>query len=248
MPSQYDTHSQLPTAKYRRILLKLSGEALMGKQASGIDADILNRLSKEIIAIQKLGVQVGLVIGGGNIFRGISLEQSGIDRITGDHMGMLATVINALAMKDALNKAGASAQVMSSIEMTGVAPAYNRQQAIEHLENNTIMIFSAGTGNPLFTTDTAACLRGIEIKADLVLKATKVNGIYNDDPAKNPDAKKYNSLSYDDVLKHKLMVMDLTAICLMQEHQTPLRVFNMNKPDALQRLIIGEDEGTLVHS
>ncbi len=245
MPYQSDSKQR---KVYNRILLKLSGEALMGEKKAGIDANILNRVACEIISVAKSGVQIAIVIGGGNIFRGIALEESGIDRVTGDHMGMLATVMNALAMKDALNKAGAKTHVMSSIPMLGITQTYNRQEALSMLDNNEIVIFSGGTGNPLFTTDTTACLRGIEINADLILKATKVDGIYNDDPVKNPNANKYNSLTFDDVLSQKLKVMDLTAICLLQDHDTPLRIFNMHKPQALKHLINGGDEGTLVHT
>lgn len=236
-----------PDLKYRRILLKLSGEALMGQLAFGISTEILNDFAAKIAFVCKLGVQVGLVIGGGNIFRGISLEKSGINRITGDHMGMLATVMNSLAMKDALIEAGVPAITMSAIAMQGIALTYDRQQAIEYLQQNHVVIFSCGTGNPLFTTDTAACLRGIEVQADIVMKATKVDGIYTDDPLINPKAQKYTKISYDEALQKKLMVMDLTAMCIMREYNKQLRVFNIHKKNVLQNLINGENEGTLVY-
>lgn len=232
--------------KYKKILLKLSGEELLGAEPFGIDPKVLDRLALEIGQLVGIGVQVGLVIGGGNLFRGAALHAAGMERVTGDHMGMLATVMNALAMRDALDRASISARIMSAIPMTGVVERYERRSAIRSLNHGEVVIFAAGTGNPFFTTDSAACLRGIEIDADLVLKATKVDGVYSDDPLKNPDAVLYTRLSYDDVLNKKLMVMDLTAICLCREHQMPLRVFRMSKPGALLNIVVGGDEGTLI--
>ena len=235
------------TPQYRRILLKLSGEAL-GTKGLGIDPSVLDRMALEIGQLVGIGVQVGLVIGGGNLFRGAELSAAGLDRVTGDHMGMLATVMNALAMRDALERARISTTVMSAIPMSGVVEHYDRRLAIRHLEQGQVVIFSAGTGNPFFTTDTAACLRGIEIQADVVLKATKVDGIYSADPVKDPTATKFDRLSYDDVIEKQLQVMDLTAIRLARDHNMPLRVFAMAKTDALRNVILGQEEGTLVTS
>ena len=231
---------------YKRILLKLSGEALMGEQDFGIDPAVVQRVSEEIAEVVGAGVEVGLVIGGGNIFRGVSLAGGGMDRAAADHMGMLATVINALAVQDGLEKAGLTVRVMSALPIHQVCEDYARRRAMRHLEKGRVVIFAAGTGNPFFTTDSAATLRGIEINADLVLKATKVDGVYTDDPVKNPDAKRYSRLSFDEVLDKKLGVMDLTAIVLCLDHNMPLKVFDMNKPGALLRVLRGEDEGTLV--
>ena len=232
--------------KYDRILLKLSGEALAGEIEFGIDPKVIDRLATEIGQLVELGVQVGLVIGGGNLFRGTELQEAGLERVTGDHMGMLATVMNALAMRDALERASIPTRVMSAIPMSGVVEHYDRRTALRHLKARDVVIFAAGTGNPFFTTDSSACLRGIEISADLVLKATKVDGIYSADPVKDPQAVKYDRLTYDEVLDRKLAVMDLTAICLSRDHNLPLRVFNMNKKNALFDIITGKDEGTLV--
>lgn len=232
--------------KYKRILLKLSGEQLMGDQGFGIDPKVLDKMALEIGQLVGIGVQVGLVIGGGNLFRGAALSKAGLDRVTGDHMGMLATVMNALAMRDALERSNISSNVMSAIPMSGVVEHYDRRKAIRLLENGEVVIFSAGTGNPFFTTDSAACLRGIEVEAELVLKATKVDGVYTADPMKDPNATKYDRLSYDTVLADKLGVMDLTAICLCQDHNMPVRVFQMDKAGALLRIVVGEDEGTLI--
>lgn len=232
--------------KYKRILLKLSGEELMGDEGFGIDPKVLDRMALEIGQLVGIGVQVGLVIGGGNLFRGSALHAAGMERVTGDHMGMLATVMNSLAMRDALERNNISSHVMSAILMSGVVEHYDRRKAIRYLHGGDVVIFSAGTGNPFFTTDSAACLRGIEIEADVVLKATKVDGVYDDDPVKNPDAKLYDHLTYDQVLEQKLGVMDLTAICLCREYNMPLRVFRMSKPGALLRLVMGAPEGTLV--
>ena len=233
------------TPKYQRILLKLSGEAL-GVEGIGIDPKVLDRTALEVGQLIGIGVQVGLVIGGGNLFRGAVLNEAGLDRVTGDHMGMLATVMNALAMRDALERANIHTVVMSAIPMSGVVEHYDHRLAIRNLEKGNVVIFSAGTGNPFFTTDSAACLRGIEINADVVLKATKVDGVYSDDPVINPDATKYTELTYDEVLDKQLGVMDLTAICLARDHEMPLRVFDMNETGALRNAVVGEDEGTLI--
>jgi uridylate kinase len=232
--------------KYKRILLKLSGEELMGDEGFGIDPKILDRMALEIGQLVGIGVQVGLVIGGGNLFRGAALNAAGMDRVTGDHMGMLATVMNALAMRDALERTNISSHVMSSIPMSGVVEHYDRRRAIRYLKEGDVVIFAAGTGNPFFTTDSAACLRGIEIDANVVLKATKVDGVYSADPMLEPKAELFQHLTYDEVLDKKLEVMDLTAICLCREHSMPLRVFRMSKPGALLNLVVGGDEGTLI--
>lgn len=233
-------------AKYKRILLKLSGEALMGEQNFGIDPKVLDRMALEIGQLVGIGVQVGMVIGGGNLFRGSALSAAGMERVTGDHMGMLATVMNALAMRDALERSNIRTRVMSAIPMSGVVEHYDRRNALRYLTSGDVVIFSAGTGNPFFTTDSAACLRGIEINADVVIKATKVDGVYDKDPVKYPDAVKYEHLSYDQALDQKLEVMDLTAICLVRDQGMPVRVFNMNKPGALLNLIVDSQEGTLI--
>ena len=232
--------------KYKRILLKLSGEELMGSEGFGIDPKVLDRMALEIGQLVGIGVQGGLVIGGGNLFRGAALNAAGMDRVTGDHMGMLATVMNALAMRDALERTNISSHVMSAIPMSGVVEHYDRRRAIRYLKDGDVVIFAAGTGNPFFTTDSAACLRGIEIDADVVLKATKVDGVYSADPMLNADAELYTHLTYDQVLDKKLGVMDLTAICLCREHNMPLRVFRMSKQGALLNLVVGGDEGTLI--
>jgi uridylate kinase len=235
-------------AKYRRVLLKLSGEALVGDHAFGIDPKVLDRMALEIGQLVGIGVQVGLVLGGGNLFRGATLSDAGMDRVTGDHMGMLATVMNGLAMRDALERSNIPTRVMSAIPMTGVVDPYDRRNAIRYLKSGDVVIFSAGTGNPFFTTDSAACLRGIEIGADLVLKATKVDGVYSDDPLKNPNAERYKRLTYEEVIEKQLQVMDLTAVCLARDHQMALRVFDMNKQGALTTVVVGGDEGTLISS
>lgn len=232
--------------KYQRVLLKLSGEALMGEQNFGIDPQVLTYVSQEIKRQIERGVQVGLVIGGGNIFRGVGLAASGMDRVAGDHMGMLATVINSLAMQDALEKNGVPARVMSALPIHQVCEDYIRRRAIRHLEKGRVAIFAAGTGNPFFTTDSAASLRGIEIEADVVIKATKVDGVYSADPVKDPSAILYNTLTFDEVLDKKLNVMDATAIVLCRDHKMPIRVYNMTKEGALDKVLNGEQEGTLV--
>lgn len=231
---------------YRRILLKLSGEALTGVASSGIDPDVLTRISQEIQSVIKLGVQVGVVIGGGNLFRGAALSTTGIDRITADHMGMLATVINALAMRDVLERMGIGTRVMSAISMSGLVDHFDRRKALHHLSEHRVVFFAGGTGNPLVTTDSAASLRAIEIGADLLIKATNVDGIYEADPAKHPDAKRYKQLTFQEALDKELGIMDLAAFCQCRDYHMPIRVFNVNKTGALQRIIQGEDEGTLV--
>jgi uridylate kinase len=236
-----------PTPKYQRVLLKLSGEAL-GVEGVGIDPKVLDRTALEIGQLVGIGIQVGLVIGGGNLFRGAALSAAGLDRVTGDHMGMLATVMNALAMRDALERANIQTVVMSSIPMSGVVEHYDRRLAIRHLQDGDVVIFSAGTGNPFFTTDSAACLRGIEIEADVVLKATKVDGVYSADPMTHSEAVRYDEITYDKVLEDQLGVMDLTAICLARDHDMPLRVFKLDKQDALLNAVVFDHEGTLVTS
>ncbi|MDA7825667.1 UMP kinase [Porticoccaceae bacterium] len=238
--------STVKEKQYKRILLKLSGEELIGEEGFGIDPKVLDRMALEIGQLVGIGVQVGLVIGGGNLFRGAALNAAGMDRVTGDHMGMLATVMNALAMRDALERTNISTHVMSSIPMSGVVEHYDRRKAIRYLKAGEVVIFAAGTGNPFFTTDSAACLRGIEINANVVLKATKVDGVYSADPMKDPSATLYHNLTYDEVLNKQLGVMDMTAICLCREHKMPLRVFRMSKSGALLNLIVGGDEGTLI--
>ncbi len=232
---------------YKRILLKISGEALMGELDFGIDPTVIKRVAEEVVALQKSGVEIGLVVGGGNIFRGISLSASGMERATADYMGMLATVMNALSLQDAVERAGLQCRVMSALPINQVCEEYIRRRAIRHIEKGRIVIFAAGTGNPFFTTDSAASLRGIEIGAEVVLKATKVDGVYSSDPMKDPDAVRYSEITYNEVLTKNLQVMDATAIALCRDNRMPLRIFDMNKPGALQRVVAGEDEGTLVY-
>jgi uridylate kinase len=232
--------------KYRRILLKLSGEALMGNKNYGIDTDTLARYAREIAEVHRKGVQVAIVIGGGNIFRGVQGVGQGMDRSQGDNMGMLATVINALALQDALEHTGVNTRVQSAVEITKVCETYIRRRAIRHLEKNRIVILAAGTGNPYFTTDTAASLRALEIEADVVLKATRVDGVYTADPEKDKNAVKFDTVSFADVLKNRLNVMDMTAFTLCQENDLPIIVFNMNESGSLLRVIEGETVGTLV--
>ena len=232
--------------KYQRVLLKLSGEALMGEQNFGIDPQVLTYISQEVKRQINKGIQVAIVIGGGNIFRGVGLAASGMDRVAGDHMGMLATVINSLALQDSLEKNGVPARVMSALPIHQVCEDYIRRKAIRHLEKGRVAIFAAGTGNPFFTTDSAASLRGIEIEVDVVIKATKVDGVYSADPVKDPDATLYDNLTFDEVLDKKLNVMDATAIVLCRDHKMPIRVYNMTKEGALDRVLNGEQEGTLV--
>jgi len=232
--------------KYTRILLKLSGEALLGDSDYGIDPKVASRIADEICELQAIGVQIGMVIGGGNIFRGAGLAEAGMDRVAGDQMGMLATVINALALQDAIEKRGANVRVMSSLKINQICEDYIRRRAVRHLEKGRVVIFAAGTGNPFFTTDSAASLRGIEIGAQIVMKATKVDGVYSADPMKDPTAKLYKTLTYDEVIEQKLNVMDTAAIVLCRDQNMPIRVFNMNKPGSMMRVVMGEDEGTLV--
>jgi uridylate kinase len=232
--------------QYRRILLKLSGEALMGDQQFGIDPHVLKQYSLEIKAVHELGVQIGIVIGGGNIYRGVSNSSDNIDKVTGDHMGMLATLINALALQSALEHEGLITRLVSAIRMEVIAEPFIRRRAVRHLEKDRIVIFGAGTGNPYFTTDTAAALRAVEIEADAILKGTRVDGVYDSDPEKNPNAIKFPEISYLDVLRKNLSVMDMTAITLCRENKLPILVFNMNKPGNLKRLILGEEIGTRV--
>jgi uridylate kinase len=232
--------------KYGRVLLKMSGESLLGEEGYGIGVDTLQAVAESVIELSNIPVQVALVIGGGNIFRGTGLAASGMERVTADHIGMLATIMNALALQDTLESQGAFARVMSAIRINELCEDYLRRRAIRHLEKGRIVIFAAGTGNPFFTTDSAASLRAIEIGADLLIKATKVDGVYSADPMKDPDAERYSRLSYDQVLDGRLAVMDATAIVLCREHRMPLRVIDMNKQGALMRTVMGEDEGTLV--
>jgi uridylate kinase len=235
-----------PALAYKRILLKLSGEALMGDGEFGIDPQVINRMAVDVSEVVKAGVQVGLVIGGGNIFRGVSLSSRGMDRATADYMGMLATVINSLSLQDALERTGLAVRVMSALNINQVCEDYVRRRALRHLEKGRVVIFAAGTGNPFFTTDTAASLRGVEIGAQIVLKATKVDGVYTADPMKDRSATRYSRLTYDEALERKLAVMDTAAFALCREHNMPLRVFDMHKPGALMRIVSGEDEGTLI--
>jgi len=233
-------------ASFNRILVKLSGEALLGSGDYGIDPAVLKRIAGELQDILETGVQVAVVLGGGNIFRGAGLARAGMDRVAADHMGMLATVMNSLAMQDALEGLGMHARVMSAIRINEVCEDYIRRRAVRHLEKGRVVIFAAGTGNPFFTTDTAASLRAIEINAELLLKATKVNGVYSDDPMRNPNATRYNRLTFDRVLTDKLNVMDATAIVMCRDNRLPLRVFNLNNPGDLVRVVRGEEVGTLV--
>ena len=231
---------------YKRILLKLSGEALMGDDSFGINRDTIVRMVDEIVGVTQLGVEVAVVIGGGNIFRGVAGGSVGMDRATADYMGMLATVMNALALGDTMNKAGLTARVMSAIAIEQVVEPYVRPKALQYLEEGKVVIFAAGTGNPFFTTDTAAALRGMEMNVDIVLKATKVDGVYTDDPKTHPDAMRYKRLSFDEAITRKLRVMDATALTLCRDQKLPINVFSIFKPGALRRVIMGEDEGTLV--
>ena len=232
--------------KYKRILLKLSGESLMGEQSYGIDNARVLQYAEEIKAIQKLGIEVAVVVGGGNIFRGLSAEKSGMDRAQADYMGMLATVINAMALQNALETVGVYSRLLSAIKMEQICEPYVRRRAMRHLEKGRVVIFGAGTGNPYFTTDSAAALRAIEIKADVVLKGTRVDGIYTADPEKDPTATKFDTLTFEEVYNRQLNVMDMTAFTLCDENKLPIIVFDMNKENNLMRLIQGEKIGTLV--
>ena len=234
-------------AAYRRILLKLSGEALMGDDAYGINQGVVSQIVADVAEIQKLGVEIAIVIGGGNIFRGMAGAASGMDRATADYMGMLATIMNAMALGDAMRVAGVNARVQSALNVDQVVEPYIRVKAIRYLEEGKIVIFAAGSGNPFFTTDTAAALRGSEIGAEIVLKATKVDGIYSADPKKDPSATRYTTISFDDAIARNLQVMDATAFALCRDQKLPIKVFSLFKPGALRRVVMGEDEGTLVH-
>ncbi len=236
----------MTSPKYKRILLKLSGESLMGSRAFGIESNVLNQYAEEIRSIQELGVQVGIVIGGGNIYRGVEESADGIDKVTGDHMGLLATVINALALQNALERKGLKTRCLSAINMERIAEPFIRRRAIRHLEKGRVVIFAAGTGNPYFTTDTAAVLRAVEIEADVILKGTRVDGVYDSDPEKNSGAIHFPEISYADVLKKDLQIMDLTAITLSKQNNLPLIVFNMNTRGNLKRVICGESVGSKV--
>jgi len=231
---------------YKRVLLKLSGEALMGDEPFGFDTKVIDRMASEIKKLVDQGLQVGMVIGGGNLFRGQKLADAGMNRVAGDHMGMLATVMNALAMQDALERSGTATRVMSAISLSGVCEDYDHRFALRFLDEGKVVIFCAGTGNPFFTTDTAACLRGIEIEADLIMKATKVDAVYSADPEKFADAVPYDRLTYTQALEEELGIMDLTAFCLARDHGKVMRVFNMNKVGALMRVVTGQKEGTTI--
>jgi uridylate kinase len=235
------------TAAYQRILLKLSGEALMGDDAYGINPDVVTRIVTEVAEVSRLGVQIGVVIGGGNIFRGMAGAASGMDRATADYMGMLATVMNAMALADAMRAAGLNARVQSALRIDQVVEPYIRGKAIRYLEEGRVVVFGAGTGNPFFTTDTAAALRGVEIGAQIVLKATKVDGIYTADPKKDPQAERFNRISFDEAIARDLKVLDATAFALCRDQKLPINVFSIFKPGALKRVVTGEDEGTLVY-
>ena len=236
----------MASKKINRILLKLSGEALLGQKPFGVDPDVLIYLAEEIKSVVDTGVQIGIVIGGGNIFRGEGLAQSGIDRVTGDQMGMLATIINALALQDALERQGLVARVMSALKVNEVCEDYIRRRAIRHLEKGRVTIFAAGTGNPYFTTDSAASLRAVEIEADLLIKATRVNGVFSQDPLQNDDALHFASISYDEFISNKLAVMDTTSIVMCRDNNLPVRVYDMNIPNALFDIVKGENIGTLI--
>jgi uridylate kinase len=238
----------MSVAAYKRIMLKLSGEALMGDDAYGINEGVVDRIVSEIAEVVRLGVQVGVVIGGGNIFRGMKGAASGMDRATADYMGMLATVMNAMALADAMKRANLPTRVQSALRIDQVVEPYIRGRAIRHLEEGRVVIFAAGTGNPFFTTDTAAALRGSEMGAQIVLKATKVDGVYTADPKKDPKAQRYHRISFDEAIGRNLAVLDATAFALCRDQKLPINVFSIFKPGALRRVVLGEDEGTLVHS
>jgi len=236
----------MPEPVFHRILVKLSGEALMGRQGFGVDAEVASRIADEIHEIHDLGVEVALVVGGGNFIRGVNASSPGIDRVVGDHMGMLATVINGLALQDAIEKCGSPTRVVTAIEMREIAEPFIRRRVVRHLEKGRVVILAGGTGNPFFSTDTAAALRGMEIKAEVILKATKVDGIYDPDPKKFPDAKFFSEITYLDVLSKRLGVMDTTAISLCMDNSLPIVVFNLNVPGNLKRIVLGEKVGSLV--
>jgi uridylate kinase len=235
------------TPKYKRILLKLSGEALMGEDSYGINRQTIEDIVAEVAQVSRLGVEMAVVIGGGNIFRGVAPGAAGMDRATADYMGMLATVMNALALSDAMRQAGIASRVQSALNIEQVVEPYIRGKAIRYLEEGKVVIFAAGTGNPFFTTDTAAALRGSEISAEIVLKGTKVDGIYTADPKRDPRAQRYAKISFDEAIARNLKVMDATALTLCRDQKLPINVFSIFKKDALRRVVLGEDEGTLVH-
>ena len=237
----------MTASKYKRVLLKLSGEALMGDDAFGINRQTIARMVEEIVDVTKLGVELAIVIGGGNIFRGVAPGAQGMDRDTADYMGMMATIMNALALQDALKRSGVDARVQSALNIEQVVEPYIRPKALRYLEEGKVVIFAAGTGNPFFTTDTAAALRGAEIGAEIVLKATKVDGIYTADPKKDPTATRYSRISFDEAINRRLEVMDATAFALCRDQKLPIKVFSITKHGALGRAVMGEDEGTLVH-
>ena len=236
----------MTSLSYKRLLVKFSGEAVAGDDDHGIDPKILDQMAQSVKDCKELGAQIGIVIGGWNLFRGEKLSKAGMDRVAGDHMGMLATVMNGIAFRDALERAGVKTRVMSAISMAGVAEHYDRRLAIQLLSNDFVVIFTAGTGNPFFTTDSAGCLRAIETEADIMLKATRVDGVYSADPEKDDNAKFYPSLSFDEAIQKNLKVMDATALTLARDHSLPLKVFNLNHPDALKRIACGEEIGTLI--
>ncbi|GAB4470164.1 MAG: UMP kinase [Burkholderiaceae bacterium] len=237
----------MTTPAYKRVLLKLSGEALMGDDPFGINRETIERMVTDIGEVVALGVELAIVIGGGNIFRGVALGASGMDRATADYMGMMATVMNAMALQDAMRRAGIEARVQSALNIEQVVEPYIRPKAMRYLEEGKVVIFAAGTGNPFFTTDTAAALRGSEVGAQIVLKATKVDGVYSADPKKDPKATRFTSLTFDEALARKLQIMDATAFALCRDQKLPIKVFDIGKPGALKRVVLGEDEGTLVH-
>ena len=237
----------LPETAHKRVLLKLSGEALMGDDAFGINRGTIVRIAEEVAEVIRLGVQVAVVIGGGNIFRGVAGGSVGMDRATADYMGMLATVMNSLALADTMDKVGLTARVMSAIAIEQVVEPYVRPKALQYLEEGKVVVFAAGTGNPFFTTDTAAALRGAEIGAEVVIKATKVDGVYTADPKKDPNAQRYNQISFDQAISQNLGIMDATAFALCRDQKLPIKVFSIFKSGALKRVVLGQDEGTLVH-
>ncbi len=232
--------------RYKRVLLKLSGESLSGNNGFGIDAKILDYLSREIKSVHKLGVEIGIVIGGGNIYRGLSAKAQGIDAVTGDYMGMLSTIINALALQNSLEKAGIYTRLLSAIDMDKIAEPFIRRRAVRHIEKKRIVIFGGGTGNPYFTTDTAASLRALEIESDVILKGTRVDGVYDMDPEKNSHAKMYSKITYTDAISKQLKIMDMTAFALCHENKIPIVVFNMNKKDNFKKVVLGMNIGTIV--
>ena len=236
----------MPEAKYNRVLLKFSGEAVAGDDDHGIDPKILDQMAQSVKVSKELGVQIGVVIGGGNLFRGEKLNKAGMDRVAGDHMGMLATVMNGIALRDSLERAGVKTRVMSAISISGLVEHYDRRLAIQLLNDGFVVIFTAGTGNPFFTTDTAGCLRAIETQSDLMLKATRVDGVYDSDPLTNPNATFYSELTFDEAIVKNLKVMDATSLTLARDHGLPIKVFNVNTKDGLKDIILGKDLGTLI--